>query len=501
MSLRAFDPDRPEPNADALYQLGEAAIWLAHTEQEKLAAVGLAGRLYVAKSGWLLLSVPNALVRGIYAALTATGAELPRAGALNVPHVDGEVLNAHISVMTADEVAKIGADKINERGRMFGYTLGQLKELTPRNVEGVSKLWVLQVTAPDLAALRKSYGLAGQLNEQPFHITVALRRKGVLQENNVSRFDAATGRGAAKQAAADETTYDCGCSGKCMCLPTCVCKRYCGRGTKTAADKLLGCEADNVPDRDFSAAKLFKSGQKDLLSGGEADNVPDRDFSAVALAEGAEHEYEHTDDDQIAKEIAKDHLSEDPAYYKKQEKIEKAGMSKMVRDLRQAKEHSDAKRYDQKRELLRRLMQKAPQDWEIDDDKPKYKGVTHKPTKFQFHTDPTAIPEGVRKKIAQSQSVYWDQLKNMVTNPRIVYDHTKPVFANIRNHMLELKQRGDWIMRSRRNEQIYRSQVDPQYRHQLALQAFEGRMPQPSSYVDQLIERYGDNFLNLGASK
>lgn len=476
MSLRALDPDRQSPNDEAVYQLGEAAVWLAQAEQEKLAAVGMAGRLYAAKSGWLLLSVPNALVRGIYAALTATGAELPRAGALNVPNVDGEVLNAHISVMTADEVAKIGADKINERGRMFGYTLGQLKEITPRNIAGVSKLWVLQVAAPDLADLRKSYGLAAQLNEQPFHITVALRRKGVLQENNVSKFDAATGRGEAKQAAADETTYDCGCSGKCMCPSTCVCKRYC-----ECADK--------------------KSAAADKLTGGEADGAPDSQFPPAVLAEGAKHEHEHTDDDQIAEEIAKDHLSEDPAYYKKQEKIEKAGMSEMVRDLRQAKEHSDAKRYDQKRDLLRRLMQKAPQDWEIDDDKPKYKGVTHKPTKFKFHTDPTSIPEGVRKKVAQSQSVYWDQLKNVVTNPRIVYDHTKPVFENIRNHMLELKQRGDWIMRSRRNEQIYRSQVDPQYRHQLALQAFEGRMPQPSSYVDQLIERYGDHFMNLGASK
>jgi hypothetical protein len=239
----------------------------------------------------------------------------------------------------------------------------------------------------------------------------------------------------------------------------------------------------------------------DKLPGGGADHTPDSKFPPKSLAEGAKHEREHTDDEQVAKEIAKDHLQEDSAYYEKIKQIEKGSMAATIAELREAKEHSDQKRYAHKRELLRRLMEKAPDEWEVDDDKPKYHGITHKPTKFKFHTDPTSIPEGVRKKIAQSQSVYWDQLKNMVVNPRIIYDHTKPVFENVRNHMLELKRRGDWILQARRNQQIYRSQVDPQYRHQLALQAFEGRMPQPASYMDQIIERYGDNFLDIGKSK
>jgi hypothetical protein len=49
---------------------------------------------------------------------------------------------------------------------------------------------------------------------------------------------------------------------------------------------------------------------------------------------------------QIAKEIAKDHLSEDPAYYKKVETIEH--VKSPVQELRAAKAHSDAGRYDQK---------------------------------------------------------------------------------------------------------------------------------------------------------
>ena len=55
---------------------------------------------------------------------------------------------------------------------------------------------------------------------------------------------------------------------------------------------------------------------KEKLHGGKGDNKPDSDFDSKQLAIGIEHESEHTDDLNIAKEIAKDHLSEDPDYYK-----------------------------------------------------------------------------------------------------------------------------------------------------------------------------------------
>jgi hypothetical protein len=254
----AWQPDALTQTRE--YQIGHAFGWLYRGNKQAATQHALAGRLYLAKSGWLLLSVPNALVRGLYDALVVPGAELPRAGVLNVPNVDGELLNAHISVMNADEVASIGADKINERGHMFGYTLGTLKEISVRNVDGVSKVWALQVSSPGLSALRKSYGLSPLPNgDHPFHITVAVRRTKVLQDNAVRK----------------------------------------------------------------AAAELSRSGQKDLLPGGNADNVPDRDISPAALAEGTQHEHEHTHNDQVAKEIAKDHLSEDASYYEKIKAIEK----------------------------------------------------------------------------------------------------------------------------------------------------------------------------------
>lgn len=59
------------------------------------------------------------------------------------------------------------------------------------------------------------------------------------------------------------------------------------------------------------------------LHGGAGDYHADSDFDSEQLENGIKHEMEHTKDRKIAKEIAKDHLTEDPNYYKKLKKIEK----------------------------------------------------------------------------------------------------------------------------------------------------------------------------------
>ena len=63
---------------------------------------------------------------------------------------------------------------------------------------------------------------------------------------------------------------------------------------------------------------------EDKLPGGAGDDKPDTEFDQEQLKIGIKHELEHTKDEKIAKEIAKDHLTEDPNYYKKIKKIEKA---------------------------------------------------------------------------------------------------------------------------------------------------------------------------------
>lgn len=61
---------------------------------------------------------------------------------------------------------------------------------------------------------------------------------------------------------------------------------------------------------------------RERLRGGEARGMKPSDFDAKELARGTLHETEHTDDVMVAMEIAMDHLAEDPAYYKKLERLE-----------------------------------------------------------------------------------------------------------------------------------------------------------------------------------
>lgn len=54
---------------------------------------------------------------------------------------------------------------------------------------------------------------------------------------------------------------------------------------------------------------------KMFQSQGYSKNDPDDIFDPIELEIGTEVEFEHTDEKEIAKEIAKDHLKENPFYY------------------------------------------------------------------------------------------------------------------------------------------------------------------------------------------
>lgn len=61
---------------------------------------------------------------------------------------------------------------------------------------------------------------------------------------------------------------------------------------------------------------------EDILPGGLADNLTDDTFIAEQVAKGIEVELEHTDSIEVAKDIAKDHLVENPKYYNHLEEME-----------------------------------------------------------------------------------------------------------------------------------------------------------------------------------
>lgn len=79
--------------------------------------------------------------------------------------------------------------------------------------------------------------------------------------------------------------------------------------------------------------KRYKPFKEDEIQGGLADNldcqqIADKHNVSIddimsQLYKGIEVEMGHTDDEELAKEIAKDHLTEYPYYYDELEKMEK----------------------------------------------------------------------------------------------------------------------------------------------------------------------------------
>jgi len=73
-------------------------------------------------------------------------------------------------------------------------------------------------------------------------------------------------------------------------------------------------------------------GKTDLMPGGEADHLRPEDFDQEQLAIGTQHELEHTEDIDLAREIAMDHLAEDPDYYKEDTET-KPPLAKAIEDI------------------------------------------------------------------------------------------------------------------------------------------------------------------------
>lgn len=85
---------------------------------------------------------------------------------------------------------------------------------------------------------------------------------------------------------------------------------------------------------------LGETAHKDKLHGGKADYIPDYKFNKKELRKGIKHELEHSDDSDIAKETAEDHMMEDPKYYthleKHMGKFEKKNKKKIKEAVDQA---------------------------------------------------------------------------------------------------------------------------------------------------------------------
>lgn len=97
---------------------------------------------------------------------------------------------------------------------------------------------------------------------------------------------------------------------------------------EASKEEVLKYIADNnIPNHliyisDSETGKL--TSLADVMPGGLSDGEPDSSFDLKSILKGMGVEIEHTNNLDIAKEIAKDHLSEDPEYYEKLEAMEQS---------------------------------------------------------------------------------------------------------------------------------------------------------------------------------
>lgn len=73
-------------------------------------------------------------------------------------------------------------------------------------------------------------------------------------------------------------------------------------------------------------------------------------------------------------------------------------MSPVIQQLLKAKKHSDRSEYEQKKAILRKLLESHPHQFKIDSRQSHTVGLTHLPSKFKIHTVKSSLPDEFLKR-------------------------------------------------------------------------------------------------------
>jgi len=79
----------------------------------------------------------------------------------------------------------------------------------------------------------------------------------------------------------------------------------------------------------WGQGRIAKKACDDQIEGGLSDSKPDDQFDLEEVEKGVKVEMEHTNDEKLAREIAKDHLAENDDYYKKLDVMEHSELKEM----------------------------------------------------------------------------------------------------------------------------------------------------------------------------
>lgn len=118
------------------------------------------GTLKQKENGFVYLDVTNAF-------LTEVVPLLDHEGDIRTAPTAARSVGAHISVFVEDE------DVIPaELGQAFTFEIKEVRSFTYNTRDGLKKLWVIAVEAPELEQLRVQYGFSPKLKGHDYHITL-----------------------------------------------------------------------------------------------------------------------------------------------------------------------------------------------------------------------------------------------------------------------------------------------------------------------------------------
>lgn len=135
------------------------------------ADVVFTGELRQTSDGFVFVDVPNSIYSG-FLPLLGQGIEQPPK---NERHYDD--IGAHISVIKRKEIEE-NQIQFKDVGKKISYKmLGVQKVDNPDGWDEMEAVWFIPVLAPDLEAVRKSYGLSPTIKDHDFHITLGVKKR------------------------------------------------------------------------------------------------------------------------------------------------------------------------------------------------------------------------------------------------------------------------------------------------------------------------------------
>lgn len=117
-------------------------------------------------NGYLYLKIPDGYIFELY--------HLLQRKELDLPPYFGAGIGAHISVALASEMDKKLCPEVNSP---LSFTITGCYYSEPDNFEEIKYIWYLIVKSPELEAIRVSMGLSPKIEEQEFHITIAMQKQ------------------------------------------------------------------------------------------------------------------------------------------------------------------------------------------------------------------------------------------------------------------------------------------------------------------------------------